>query len=94
MSDSMMAMLIQFGPILLMFVVFYLILIIPEKKRKKKYQEMLEELKVNDDIITKGGIIGRIYFLDKETITLETSTSKTKIKIDKAAVAHKVEKNS
>lgn len=89
MSDSIMALLINIGPIILMFIIFYFLLIVPEKKRKKKYQSMVNELKVNDEIVTRGGIIGKISHIDDKTVTIETSTAKTKIKLDKSGIAYK-----
>ena len=50
--------LIQFLPLVIVFILFYFMLLLPEKKRKKKYNEMISELKVNDDITTIGGIVG------------------------------------
>jgi preprotein translocase subunit YajC len=77
-------------PFLLVFVVFYFFLILPEKKRKKKYESMIEQLKLNDEVVTRGGIIGRISHIDTKGITIETSTSKTRVKLDKSAISHKV----
>lgn len=80
----------QLWPMLLVFVIFYFFLIIPEKKRKKKYQGMIEQLKVNDEIVTRGGIIGKITHVDEKAVTIETSPAKTKIKIEKSGISHKV----
>lgn len=87
--ENISAILIQVGPLLLVFVIFYFLLIIPEKKRKKKYQGMLNELKVSDEVVTRGGIIGKITHIDEKTVTLETSPAKTKIKFDKSGISHK-----
>lgn len=86
--------LIQFLPLILVFVVFYFVLIVPEKKRKKKYDAMLSELKINDDVMTRGGIIGRIVSLDEDNIVIETSSDRTKIKFSKNAVANKIYKDN
>ena len=87
------ALLIQVVPFVLVFVIFYFVLILPEKKRKKKYQAMIEELKVNDDVVTRGGIVGKITHMDEKSITLETSTAKTRIKFDKGAISYKVKED-
>jgi preprotein translocase subunit YajC len=91
--ENMTGILIQVVPFLLVFVVFYFILILPEKKRKKKYNEMLGELKVNDEVVTRGGIIGRISHMDEKSITIETSPAKTRIKFEKSGIAYKVAQN-
>lgn len=88
--ENMTGILIQVVPFILVFVVFYFILILPEKKRKKKYNEMLVELKVNDEVVTRGGIIGKISHIDEKSITLETSPAKTRIKLEKSGIAYKV----
>jgi preprotein translocase subunit YajC len=91
--DNIVAILYQVGPLVLIFVIFYFLLIVPEKKKKKKYQGMLEELKVNDEVVTRGGIIGKIIYMDEKTITLETSPAKTKIKFEKSGIAYKMKEN-
>jgi preprotein translocase subunit YajC len=77
-------------PMLLVFVIFYFLLIMPEKKRKQKYKGMLDELKVNDEIVTRGGIIGKITHIDEKTVTIETSSAKTRIKLEKNGISNKV----
>lgn len=89
MSNSFIALLMNIGPIILMFIIFYFLLIVPEKKRKKKYQTMVDDLKVNDEVVTRGGIIGRISHIDETTVTIETSSAKTRIKLDKSGIAYK-----
>lgn len=79
--------LIQFLPMMAVLGVFYLILFLPEKKRRKKYQAMLESLSVNDEILTRGGILGRIIKLDEEFIILESGPDRAKIKVQKNGVA-------
>lgn len=83
--------LVTIGPLVLMFAVFYFILILPEKKRKKKYDQMLEELKVNDRILTRGGIIGRIIKISDDKIILETSSDRTKIELTRQGISSKIE---
>lgn len=87
-----MEMILSFLPIILVFVVFYLMMIVPEKKRKKEYSEMITGLKMNDEIMTRGGIIGKIVSLDDDTIVLESSSNKTRIKLSKGAIANKMYK--
>lgn len=88
--ENTMAIIMSIAPYLGVFVIFYFFLILPEKKKKKKYQGMLDELKVNDEIVTRGGIIGKISHIDDKTITIETSPAKTRIKLDKSGISHKV----
>src|SRR5215471_6295305 len=58
--------LVQFLPMIFIFVIFYFLLIAPMRKKQKKTQEMLSRLKKGDEVITSGGIFGRITALDEE----------------------------
>jgi preprotein translocase subunit YajC len=52
--------LMQMAPLVLIFVVFYVLVIRPQSKKAKELQGMLKELRKGDDVVTQGGIIGRI----------------------------------
>lgn len=81
-------------PFLGMFLVMYFLLILPEKKRNKQYKEMLSNLKKNDEIITKGGIIGKIIIIEEDSFVIETTQERTKLKITKTAVGTKLNKET
>jgi preprotein translocase subunit YajC len=70
------------------FVIFYFLLIAPMRKKQKKAQEMLATLKKGDEVITNGGIFGRIAALDEERgfLVLEIS-SNVKVKVLRSAIA-------
>jgi preprotein translocase subunit YajC len=72
----------------LMIGLFYLFIFVPENKRKKKYGSMLTNLKVNDNIMTRGGIIGKIVNIQDKFIILETGPDKMRIKLDKNGISH------
>lgn len=74
------------GLMVLVFVAFYFLLIRPQKKQEKAASEMRDALQVGDEITTIGGIIGKIVSIKEETITIETSKDKTKIRFLKTAV--------
>ncbi|MDR5587008.1 MULTISPECIES: preprotein translocase subunit YajC [Clostridium] len=86
------AILMNVLPFLVVFVVFYFLLILPEKKKKKQYGNMISELKVKDEIMTRGGIIGKIVNIDDENIVIETSAAKTRIKLSKSGISYKLNK--
>lgn len=73
-------------PFVLMLAFFYIIVYIPENKRKKKYKSMLDTLKVNDEVITKGGILGKVITIQDTFIVLETGPSRARIKLDKNGI--------
>ncbi|WP_291650497.1 preprotein translocase subunit YajC [Clostridium sp.] len=79
-------------PFVLMFGLMYFLLILPEKKRTKKYNEMLSALEKNDEIITRGGIMGKIIIVEEDYVIIETSAERTKLKISKNGIASKVNK--
>lgn len=72
----------------LFFVVFmYFILIRPQKKRQRQHQEMIDAVKVGENITTSGGIVGRVINIKDDEVVLETSVEKTQIKIKKWAIS-------
>lgn len=88
-----MDLIVTFVPLILMFGLMYVLLILPEKKRTKKYNEMMSTLKVNDEVLTRGGIMGRIITVEEEYFVIETSTARTKLKITKNGIASKINKD-
>ena len=69
-----------------MVAVFYFMIIMPQKKRDKQMKEMLAALKVGDEVVTIGGIIGTISSIKDDTVTLEVGADKTKIKFERSAI--------
>lgn len=79
-------------PFVLMFGLMYFLLILPEKKRTKKYNEMISAIEKNDEIITRGGIMGRVVIVEDDHVVIESSAERTKLKISKSGIATKVNK--
>lgn len=73
-------------PIILVFVIFYLLLIMPQRKRQKRHQQMVEQLKPGDRIITSGGIHGTVMGTQKDKIEVKIAAN-VKIDLAKSAVA-------
>ena len=73
-------------PFILVFVIFYLLIVMPQKNRQKKHQNMVEQLKPGDQIITSGGIYGTIMGVQPDRIELKVAAN-VKIDITKSAVA-------
>ncbi len=80
--------LLQFAPMIFIFVIFYFLLIAPMRKKQKKTQAMLSKLKKGDEVVTSGGLFGRIAALDEERgfVVLEVS-SNVKVKVLRSAIA-------
>ena len=81
---SMLTMLI---PLALIILFFWLFIIRPEKKRNKEMQDMLNNIQVADEVITHGGIIGRVLSVKEDTVLIETGSDRTKIRVLKSAIA-------
>ncbi len=85
-GGSMWVMLIQLLPIVLIFVIMYFLLIRPQKKKEKEAQEMRNNLQVGDEVITAGGIIGRVVSDREDTVVIETGGDRSKVRIKRWAI--------
>ena len=65
--------LMQIVPIIRIFVVFWFFLIRPQQKRQKEHQKMCEALTKGDEIVTIGGLAGRIASVDEQYVVIEIS---------------------
>jgi len=76
----------SFLPIILIFVIFYFLLIRPQQKQKKEHQNLLSNLKVGDNVLTTGGIYGRITGIKDDKLTVEIS-DKVRVKVSRGHIA-------
>jgi preprotein translocase subunit YajC len=83
----------QLLPLVLIFVVFYFLLIRPQTKRAKEHKEMVGKLQSGDEIVTTGGLLGRISEVGDNFITLEIA-DKVEIKVQKFQVAQLMPKGT
>ena len=70
-----------------LFAIMYFLLIRPQKKQEKQVREMRSALKVGDDIVTIGGICGKIVRVKDNRLTIQVGADKTKFDIEKWAVS-------
>ncbi len=77
---------LSFLPIILIFVIFYFLLIRPQQKQKKEHQNLLSNLKVGDNVLTTGGIYGRITGIKDDKVTVEIS-DKVRVKVNRGHIA-------
>lgn len=69
----------------LIFAIFYFLLLRPQAKERKRHETMLKELKKGDEIVTSGGIIGRVVHVDDNRLTIRTGDN-TRLTVDRSRV--------
>ena len=72
-----------FGPLVILIIVLYFMLIRPQKKRDAEVKAMRESLKTGDEVLTIGGIKGKIVQVKEDYVIIETSGEKSKMEIMK-----------
>jgi len=83
----------SFVLLIILLVVFYFLIIAPQKKKEKKIREMRAALKEGDQIVTIGGIMGKIVSVKEDVVTVEVGSDKVKLKFAKWAVGSVIEKD-
>ena len=78
--------LLSFLPLILIFVVFYFLLIRPQTKRAKEHKQMVEALAKGDEVVTSGGLLGRITEVGDNFLSIEIANG-VQVKIQKTAVS-------
>src|SRR4029077_8294036 len=82
-----------FLPMIAIVVVFYFLLIRPQQKRAKETRAMLESLQKGDEVVTAGGIVGKISKLDEAYATIEIAPN-VEIKLQRSAISLMLPKGS
>lgn len=75
-------------PFVFIFGIFYFLVILPQKRQRQQLQDMITQLKINDEVVTNGGVIGKIKEI-KDTSFIIQSAEKSFIEIGKSAVVGK-----
>lgn len=83
-----MSFLMSVAPLILIFIVFYFLLIMPQQKKAKQHKQMLESIQKGDDVITSGGIHGKVVGITDQVLTIDVG-EKMKIKVSKEFIALK-----
>ena len=76
---------IGFLPIILMFVLLYFLMIRPQMKRAKEQKAMIEALQKGDEVVTAGGVVGKITKLGEQYVTVEVAPN-TELVVQRSAV--------
>jgi len=78
--------LLGFLPLIIIFVIFYFLLIRPQSKRAKEHRNMVANLATGDEVVTTGGLLGRITELDENFATVEVADN-IRVRIQRNAIA-------
>ncbi len=89
MQSSLMSML----PLVLMFVVLYFVMIRPQMKKQKEHRAMIDALAKGDEVVTGGGLLGKVTKLSESTVSLEVANG-VEIQIQRGAVVQILPKGS
>ncbi|HJV35658.1 preprotein translocase subunit YajC [Geomonas sp.] len=73
-------------PLILMFAIFYFLLIRPQQKKAKEHRALLDALKKGDQVVTAGGMHGKVTALDDQVVTLEIAPG-VNVKVNKGYIA-------
>ena len=79
--------LMSFAPLLAIFVIFYFLLIRPQQKQQKKMAQMLSSVRKGDQIVTRGGIHGKVVGSADSILTVEIAQN-VQVKMNRDAVVH------
>lgn len=76
----------MFIPIVLMFAIIYFLMIRPQQKQAKQHKAMLEALKRGDQVVTTGGILGKVFQINEGIVTIEVADG-VRIRVMKGQIA-------
>jgi preprotein translocase subunit YajC len=77
--------LMQFVPLVAIFAIFYFLVLRPQSKKAKEHQAMLADLKKGDEVVTSGGIIGKISGMTDTELTLQVQEG-VRLRVTRASV--------
>jgi preprotein translocase subunit YajC len=78
--------------LVLVFLIFYFILIRPQQKKMKEHENMLNAIKPKDEVLTGGGVYGKVVSADEKTLNVEISKG-VEIKVSRSTIREVVSKN-
>lgn len=74
------------GQMVLIFAIFYFLLLRPQAKERQRHEAMIQGVKKGDEIVTSGGIIGKVVHVEEKRITIKTGEN-TRITVDRGKIA-------
>ena len=80
-------------PLVLMFVVLYFVMILPQMKKQKEHKSMIDALAKGDEVVTVGGLLGKVSKMGESHIGLEVSNG-VEVQVQRSAVVQVLPKGS
>src|SRR5690242_13157807 len=80
------AMLMQFAPLIFIFVIFYFLMIRPQQRKMKEHRQAIDAVQKNDQIVTAGGIIAKVVKVDEHEVEAEIAPN-VRVKIVKGTIS-------
>jgi preprotein translocase subunit YajC len=80
-------------PMVLIFVVFYFLLIRPQQKRSKEHKAMVADLSKGDEVVTNGGVLGKITDVDDSFVNVEIAAG-VNVKVQRSAISQMMPKGT
>ncbi|WP_018152322.1 preprotein translocase subunit YajC [Leeia oryzae] len=84
---------VQFLPMIVIFAAFYFILIRPQQKKAKEHRAMLDALQKGDEVVTSGGVVGKLVKVSDQFVTVEIAAN-TEVVLQRSAISGKLEKGT
>jgi len=91
-GQDMQSLLLQFGPLVLLFVLFYFLFIRPQQRRQKEHQEQITRVQRGDTVVMSSGMIGKVVRVEDTEVGVEIAQGVT-VKVVKAMIAEVRRKN-
>ncbi|WP_010164725.1 MULTISPECIES: preprotein translocase subunit YajC [unclassified Sphingomonas] len=85
-SDGFLSLLVNFGPLLLVFVAFYFMILRPQQLRARNQAAAINAVKKGDSVVTAGGIVGKVTKVEDRFVEVEIAPT-TRIRVVKATLA-------
>ena len=90
-SSAQPSMVASFIPLILIFLIFYFLLIRPQQKKQKEHRKLLDSIQRGDEILSSGGILGKVLKVDNDKLTVEISKG-VNVNIIRSTVADVIKK--
>ena len=84
---------LSFLPLVILFIIFYFLLIRPQSKRVKEHKSMLDSLKKGDEVVTNGGVLGKVAGIGDNFVQVDIANN-VAVRVQKSAIASLLPKGS